>query len=130
MKTPAERLRHIRKNVLGITQEAMSELAEVSSKTIFNFENGYGGTQMVVEISRAVGLRAEWLRDGKGERWADGKSDSENRERVKAVIKAGGNKTAELSRELIEALKLENKRQAETIQELTASLNALIKKIG
>ncbi len=68
MKTIANRLKEARE-AAGLTQPELAKRAGVSAGTIGNVESGARkNPRELLAIAKAVGVRAEWLRDGKGPR--------------------------------------------------------------
>lgn len=66
MKTIAYRLKEARE-AAGMTQPELAKKAGVSPGTIGNIEAGTRkNPRELLAIARAAGVRAEWLRDGKG----------------------------------------------------------------
>lgn len=62
-----DRLAKIRKEK-GYSREKLAELAGVSTSTITFLENGRNeSSKFLVEIANALGVSAEWLKDGSGE---------------------------------------------------------------
>lgn len=60
-----DRLKEARKEK-GLTQKKLARLAGISQTAIASLEKGkHAGTAFLVEIANALGVRPEWLREGK-----------------------------------------------------------------
>jgi transcriptional regulator with XRE-family HTH domain len=66
MITTAERLCHLRKNVLDMTQAEFSSAIDISRSNYANIEKGkIGVSQRIIrDICREFGVRKEWLLEG------------------------------------------------------------------
>jgi hypothetical protein len=90
MKTPGDRIKHVRKNILGMSQTEFGNISDTSIRSIWSIENGDGakGIQSIDHVVRAIGLNPAWVNTGRGNIWADGKNDQENVARLKAMRSA------------------------------------------
>lgn len=67
VNTIAERLKQTRES-LGMSQEQLASAAKVSQGTIGNVESGLRkNPRELLSIAKALGVRAEWLKDGIGQ---------------------------------------------------------------
>jgi len=67
VNTIAERLKQTRES-LGMSQEQLASVAKVSQGTIGNVESGLRkNPRELLSIAKALGVRAEWLKDGIGQ---------------------------------------------------------------
>ena len=64
-----ERIRYLRKELLGLTLEKFGERLGVTKVTISRLENGINAVtdQMFKSICREFNVNEDWLRDGMGE---------------------------------------------------------------
>lgn len=64
-----ERIRYLRKKLLGLTLEKFGERLGVTKVTISRLENGINAVtdQMFKSICREFNVNEDWLRDGMGE---------------------------------------------------------------
>ena len=67
--TEGERIRHLRKDVLGLTLDKFSKALGVSRSAISDIESGRNAlsNQMVMLMRKVYNANEEWLRNGEGE---------------------------------------------------------------
>lgn len=73
MKTWNERLRETRlEQMPKMSQAALARLSGVSQSTIANIEGGRNeGSTFILALAEALGVRAQWLKDGTGPKTDD-----------------------------------------------------------
>ena len=65
----SERIRHLRKNVLGLTQQAFAAEIKISRSNLGNIETGEVAVteRLISSICDKYDVNEEWLRNGTGE---------------------------------------------------------------
>lgn len=122
MKTTGDRIRHVRENLLGMTQQELLKVIEISPRSLSAMEQNEGGERSMRDVVRILGLSEVWLKTGKGSIWLTG-TDEENVARIKSMksgTQSGANDQA------VEELKVELVRYREREDRLQRIIDKLI----
>lgn len=82
MKTTGERIKHLREDLLRMTQQQFLAIAGTSGRTLSSIEQDKGGEQSIKDIIKNLGLSEQWVYHGKGHIFHKG-TNEENIERIK-----------------------------------------------
>lgn len=109
MKTSADRVKHVRENVLGMTQGELLKRVQISAKSLSNIETGVAGDRAVRDFVQQLQLNPAWVETGKGSIFLHGTEEGNV-----ARIKAGGKQQTE--EPYRDELILELRRRAEAAE--------------